>query len=236
MAQVFRAQEHPSGGLVFGGQEELFGQFYQITPDVVLTVAPLGEGMTYTRDATYAIVGGTTVGITVQATMSVPSGASIAGGTALSFAVQATTALSGLQRFDATTTLHLFPFGASMIYDGGSTVRWPSDLPDGWLLDGYTESPQDRKLRSGMDAGAPKQRARFTAGIDQFRGSILMNLDEVDRFELFYDNELQQGTLPFRWKHPRKQTPVDLRIIGAYSVTPVNGRDYTINLLVEKTS
>lgn len=236
MSQVFRAQEHPSGGLVFGGQEELFGQFYQITPDVVLRVAPLGAGMTYTRDATYAIVGGTTITLTVQATMSVPSGASIVGGTTVAFGVHATTALSGLALTDAGTTLHLFPFGASMIYDGGGTVRWPSDLPDCLLLEGYTESPQDRKLRSSMDAGAPKQRARFTAGFDQIRGSILMDIDEVDRFESFYDNELQQGALPFRWKHPRKLTPVDLRIIGTYSIVPVNGRYYTINLLLEKVS
>lgn len=47
MSLVLRDPVHSNNGLIFAGQEELSGNFYQITPDVVLSVAPLGAVMRY---------------------------------------------------------------------------------------------------------------------------------------------------------------------------------------------
>lgn len=80
---------------------------------------------------------------------------------------------------------------------------WPGSLPQSPLLSGFTETTPNLVLRTQMDAGPPKQRRRFTAGVRPFTISMLMTADQVDIFDDFFMNTCEGGALSFLFPDPR---------------------------------
>lgn len=80
---------------------------------------------------------------------------------------------------------------------------WPPTLPTYVLEQGYEENLPDNNLESQVDSGVPKIRPRYTALMQMFKYTVLMDADQSDTFEAFFNTTLATGSLPFDWVHPR---------------------------------
>ena len=82
---------------------------------------------------------------------------------------------------------------------------YPAGLPTNVLLAGYMEVGPTLTLRTTMDAGPPKMRRRFTAGVRPITGRELIQvnktIDQKSILENFYYNILL-CTLVFQWTTP----------------------------------
>ena len=93
------------------------------------------------------------------------------------------------------------------------TAVWPPSLPQDVLVQGYDEALAENVVRTTMDAGPAKVRRRFTAGVRNFRLTVYLTRTQTDTLESFFDTTVKDGSLPFDWTHPRKQTSVTFRFV-----------------------
>jgi hypothetical protein len=92
-------------------------------------------------------------------------------------------------------------------------IAWPT-LPAVDQSD-YRETPADTTIRSEVDAGIPKVRRRFTAGIDVIDVTYNLTMAELATLDDFYRSTTKNGSLPFTYTHPRLGTTVVCRFKGA---------------------
>lgn len=101
---------------------------------------------------------------------------------------------------------------------------WPASLPQIALADSFEESAQSVLIRTEMDVGPPKVRARYTAEIKRFRFALVLTGAQVATLETFFTSTIVFGSLPFDWFNPRLQTVVELRLVNrpGYSALGAN--------------
>ena len=80
---------------------------------------------------------------------------------------------------------------------------WPVTLPQFVSVEGFQETPPDLLLRTQMDAGPPKVRRRFTAGVRGFKATVRLTQAQVQVLDAFFVGTLAGGALSFDWTHPR---------------------------------
>jgi len=93
-------------------------------------------------------------------------------------------------------------------------MDWPATLPQTVDRDGYDETFVDTTIRTQMDAGEPKTRRRFTAGIQPIVIRLRLTDTQVTTLETFFKTDTASGSLPFNWTHPRKGTAVVMKFKG----------------------
>lgn len=98
-------------------------------------------------------------------------------------------------------------------------AAWPGSLPEVMEPDEYAEQALPQTIRSDMDAGPPKVRRRFSAGISHISRRLAMTSAQVATFETFFNTDTAAGSLRFDWWHPRKKATVQARFMGAYSIS-----------------
>jgi hypothetical protein len=84
-----------------------------------------------------------------------------------------------------------------------STPSWPTVLPQAVLVAGYGETSPNLMLRTQMDAGPPKMRRRFTAGVRPITGTMVMRADKLAILDDFFAVTCQGGTLQFAFQTQR---------------------------------
>ena len=94
-------------------------------------------------------------------------------------------------------------------------MDWPTSLPTAVDRDGYDETFVDTTIRSEMDAGEPKMRRRFTAGIQQIAIRLRLTDAQVTTLETFFKTTSASGSLPFNWTHPRTGAAVVMKFRSA---------------------
>ena len=101
-------------------------------------------------------------------------------------------------------------------------ATWPTSLPEcpQWQ---YTETRQDGRIRSDMDAGPAKLRARFTTIVQNFSVNMNLTSAQVDTLISFYDDTLSFGTASFDWLHPRTQDPASFRFVSRPEISGLDG-------------
>lgn len=113
---------------------------------------------------------------------------------------------------------------------------WPATLPDTISWQGYARRLQDTRIRSNMDAGPPKVRSRYTAGIiEQDLPVVWFTKAQWVLLEAFYVSTLAQGTLPFEWTDPISGATVNFRFKAPPTFGAMLGPDtipVTLNLEV----
>lgn len=88
---------------------------------------------------------------------------------------------------------------------------WPGTLPQVVSWQGYARRVQDTVIRSTMDAGPPKLRARFSASVDQQDLPVVyFTKAQWVLLETFYKTTLQR-VLPFEWTDPVTGSTVQFR-------------------------
>ena len=83
------------------------------------------------------------------------------------------------------------------------------------LVEGYSEEADFGVLRTEMDAGIAKQRARYSMPIVTRDATIFVHTDtNKEAFDAWIDNDLMGGVGWFDWKVPRTNRTVQARIVG----------------------
>lgn len=114
-------------------------------------------------------------------------------------------------------------------------ILWPSTLPSAPLYEGYAESAPNTTLRSSMSTGPAKVRRKSSAIPWTFTVPMHMDDSQVSEFETFVYETLYGGSLRFEFEHPRKNSTVELRILGNESLFQVapHGSDWLVTFTVE---
>ena len=89
-------------------------------------------------------------------------------------------------------------------------ANWPGTLPQTLLYD-LVEKRQPGKVRSSMDTGPAKQRARFTASVKEYTGALILNQSQLATFNTFYETTIGMGTDSFTWVDPFTDVGINLR-------------------------
>lgn len=89
------------------------------------------------------------------------------------------------------------------------SIYWPSTLPHRQFMGRV--APQEQTIRSQVDAGPPKVRRRFTAGVRHFDLPVRFRGDQVQAFVAWFETTLAAGALRFVWIDPLSRTQVDMR-------------------------
>ena len=80
---------------------------------------------------------------------------------------------------------------------------WPATLPQVFQEDGYSESPDDVVVPSGVDEGPDIARRRSTAQPAQVTGQLLLDASQYATLRSFYESHT---VTRFQWKDPRGAT------------------------------
>jgi len=116
---------------------------------------------------------------------------------------------------------------------------WPASLPQSLLYD-LTEKRQPGKVRSPMDTGPAKQRARFTAVTKQYDGGLILTQAQLATFRTFYETTIGQGAVAFTWIDPFTDVSASLRFYDEPEITLIRPSDtladrlYRVTMPLEK--
>lgn len=69
-------------------------------------------------------------------------------------------------------------------------ATWPVTLPQAFDNDGYSYEPAENRIISSMDAGAGKQRQKYTAVPFFHSGKMLMTMAQLSTFRAFVANDI----------------------------------------------
>lgn len=93
-------------------------------------------------------------------------------------------------------------------------ATWPNTLPAYPEGENYQEQAPNTLIRTSMDAGPPKVRQRYTAGVRNFTMTWMLTKAQVDTLDTFYVSTLAGGSLSFTGlNHPRKGTAATFRFV-----------------------
>jgi len=92
---------------------------------------------------------------------------------------------------------------------------WPTSLPLPEQA-GYSEQQANNILRTQMDAGAPKQRRRYTAVYTTVKFQMTLTSVQTSTLMSFYN---LVGAGNFTWTHPRTSASVTARFIDSPILT-----------------
>lgn len=90
-----------------------------------------------------------------------------------------------------------------------AAATWPATIPQCPILNGFSEQKQVNVVAFSPDVGPPKMRRRSTTAWWQTSVAYRMTRTQLTTFNTFYETTIQDGSLPFTWKHPILQTNFD---------------------------
>jgi len=79
-------------------------------------------------------------------------------------------------------------------------IQWPAELP--CALRGKGRAPQPNVIAFGTEVGPGKLRRRSTARVKRMPISFLLTRTQVAAFERFFEDDLEDGALPFAMPDP----------------------------------
>jgi hypothetical protein len=94
-----------------------------------------------------------------------------------------------------------------------TTAVWPVSLPCRPLR-GFDETPRVAKATFESDTGPPIERPKGTIRMADANVVFRMTTAQMAVLEDFVRTTLQQATLPFTFRHPRRDVDVKVRLPG----------------------
>lgn len=108
---------------------------------------------------------------------------------------------------------------------------WPESLPQRPLVNSYEEKPPKTAMHTEMDSGPPKSRRRYTAQPRPIRMRFLMDSDQLETFDEFFNETIKGGALKFNFPEPRTQTIREFKIDRGRPAYPARrGRLFYVDL------
>ncbi len=79
-----------------------------------------------------------------------------------------------------------------------ATINWPTTIPEQWIRQGYSFTPDKEPLRTEMEYGKQRARQMMTVRVGKITGVLRMTAEQyASIFVPFWQNTLARGTLPF---------------------------------------
>lgn len=91
-----------------------------------------------------------------------------------------------------------------------ASQSWPAGLPQNIRIP-TNHQPGEQSIRTQMDAGPNKVRRRYTAVEEPFTTVMVMNGQDYQDFQNFYNTTLEGGSLRFDWENPVNDNTVEMR-------------------------
>lgn len=112
---------------------------------------------------------------------------------------------------------------------------WPVTLPQNVSWQGYARRIVESRIRTQMDAGPPKLRARYRSAIIEHDVPIqYFTKAQWVLLETFYRDTLANGTQPFDWTDPLTGSTVSFRFKTPPQVGGMIGPDtISVTLMLE---
>jgi hypothetical protein len=101
-----------------------------------------------------------------------------------------------------------------------ASIKWPSALPDCFLVDGWQETFANNTIRTNMDVGFSKVRKRGSSAPILVQGNMVMDFVDYARLKNFYNDTTGYGALRFDFDgwEVRFTQPPSVRQITANNV------------------
>lgn len=84
--------------------------------------------------------------------------------------------------------------------------QWPASLEQKLQVQGFQQTLGNTVIKSETEIGLPKERRRFTKGIDRIGATIIINRTDIATFDNFYNTTLNGGILTFEFTDPISDT------------------------------
>lgn len=111
---------------------------------------------------------------------------------------------------------------------------WPVELQQKLSVENFQYRFGNTSLRSEMDTGPAKVRARFTDAVDVYTCSVLLDFDEVAIFKTFFKTTLNNGVNQFEFVDPFTEDPSAFRFVEPPTITPLGGRTFRLDMTWER--
>lgn len=111
---------------------------------------------------------------------------------------------------------------------------WPSQLQQALNTDSFNLKFGDTTVRSGVDVGQDKVRARYTDAVDIYSATINLDYDDYTVFYDFYKTTLGNGVLTFEFDDPMTGIASEFRFAETPVIAPLGGRVFRIDMKWEK--
>lgn len=113
-------------------------------------------------------------------------------------------------------------------------TTWPASLQQAFNAEGASFRPAGNAVFSDVESGEPLARMRFTGKQADIVGTIPCDYDQgIDLLE-FFEDELEEGTLPFTWRHPVTDAEVQFRFLDAPTWNGWPGFGWRVDLRLRK--
>lgn len=111
---------------------------------------------------------------------------------------------------------------------------WPGTLPQSPLLAGYQEQRGEGRRFSQTDTGPGKVFRKTSAYVRPLNINILMTTAQLETLEEFYQNDLDEGALPFELPNPRATGTILVRFKeNGLSWDSPNGLHFVVQMQLE---
>lgn len=111
---------------------------------------------------------------------------------------------------------------------------WPTGLQQVFDESTFQLDYGDPTVRTDMDVGPAKVRARLVNAVDVYTCSITMSLDESSTLRDFYRTTLAGGSLPFLFLDPMTNANGIFRFAQPPSIKPLGGLVFQVGMKWEK--
>lgn len=89
-------------------------------------------------------------------------------------------------------------------------VAWPGSLPQYAYLP-VTETRQKAMIRSSMETGPPKVRARFTSAVRHLDFDMILDGAQKATFDTFFNTTISEGATVFDFPDPVSDNTIEVR-------------------------
>lgn len=113
---------------------------------------------------------------------------------------------------------------------------WPATLPQLMEKTGFQRTPKASVIEFGTEVGPGKRRRRSTARFKIMSMVFTMTTAQVADFEEFYEDDCEDGSLPFDYIDPIGGASASYRwrTDDPYSVTSLGAGNWSVAINVEK--
>jgi hypothetical protein len=80
-----------------------------------------------------------------------------------------------------------------------ASIDWPVTIPQAFIQNTFSESPDSGVIRTNMEVGPAKVRRRTTAVNTVWKGSMVMTYAELLTFKNWFKNTAKLGSLAFNF-------------------------------------
>lgn len=115
---------------------------------------------------------------------------------------------------------------------------WPTDLPQYPLVSGFSIQPKQNVISFGTEVGPGKIRRRSTARIVSMPFSMYLNADQLQTFIAFFNDDLEDGALPFTLSDPVTYGLASFRVAPGdppYTAAAIdNGQTWLVTMQMQR--